>query len=218
MKTLTQSPTQEFLRPNLWPNTPDILPEYLQYGGRPATMIRLVLAATLSASYGIYGPAFELGDVRPRVIGGEEYLDSEKYEVRSWNRDDPSSLREFIALVNRIRRENVALQDNRTLRFHPVDNPEIVCFSKTSPDGQEVIVVTVTVDPHHTQRGWISLPMETFDITEERAFQAHDLLTGARYLWHGPHNFVELNPQVAPAHIFRLRRWQRSEHDFDYYL
>ena len=218
LEALTQSPAQEFLRPNFWPNTPDILPEYLQYGGRPAAMIRLVLAATLSACYGIYGPAFELGDVRPRIVGGEEYLDSEKYAVRFWNRDDPSSLREFIALVNRIRRENVPLQDNRTLRFHPVDNPEIICFSKTSPDGQEIIVVTVTMDPHHTQRGWLSLPTETFEISEERAFQAHDLLTGARYLWHGPHNFVELNPHVAPAHIFRLRRWQRSEHDFDYYL
>jgi starch synthase (maltosyl-transferring) len=214
---LSQPPVSDFFRANLWPNTPDILPEYLQYGGRPGFMIRLVLAATLGASYGIYGPAFELMDARPTEAGKEEYLDSEKYQIRLWNREDPASLREFIALVNRIRRDHAPLQSDRGLKFHGTDNDTLVAYSKTRQDGDSVLMV-VNVDPHHTQAGWLQLDLQTLGLPQSGTFQVHDLLSGARFLWQGPRNFVSLDPGRAPAHIFRIRRRIRSERDFDYFL
>ncbi|MEO6058021.1 MAG: alpha-1,4-glucan--maltose-1-phosphate maltosyltransferase, partial [Gemmatimonadales bacterium] len=138
---LTQTPVREFFRPNLWPNTPDILNEYLQFGGRPAFSIRAVLAATLGASYGIYGPAFELCDHRPREPGSEEYLDSEKYQIRRWDLGDPWSLRPLLTRLNRIRRDNPALQRDWGLRFHRTDNPAIICYSKATDDLESVVLV-----------------------------------------------------------------------------
>ncbi|MGF1528915.1 MAG: alpha-1,4-glucan--maltose-1-phosphate maltosyltransferase [Candidatus Competibacterales bacterium] len=214
---LTATRAVDYYRPNFWPNTPDILPEYLQFGGRPAFVIRLILAATLTASYGIYGPAFELFENTPRESGGEEYLDSEKYQLRHRDLERPDSLKSLIARINRIRRENPALQDNRSLVFHTVDNEEIISYSKLSPEGDNAIVVVANVDPFHTQSGWVELPLERFGLDDQRPYQVHDLLTNARYLWHGRRNYVELNSD-APAHIFRLRRRVRTERDFDYYL
>jgi len=215
---LTQTGVREYFRPNLWPNTPDILTEFLQFGGRPAFMIRLVLAATLGASYGIYGPAFELCENRAIRPGGEEYLDSEKYQIRQWDIDNPDSLRTLIARVNRIRRKNPALQSDWSLRFHPVDNDQLIVYSKTTGDLANIIVVVVNLDPHHTQSGWVDLPVELFQLDPHQPYQVHDLLTNARYFWHGTHNYVELNPQMMPAHIFRIRRLVRTERDFDYFL
>jgi len=215
---LTQGPGREYFRPNAWPNTPDILTEYLQFGGRPAFMIRLVLAATLAASYGIYGPAFELMESEPRDPGSEEYLDSEKYQIRHWDLNRADSLRDFIARVNRIRRDNPALHWDWSLRFHPVDNESLLCYSKTSVDGANMVLTVVNLDPHHTQSGWVELPLEALGLETERPFQAHDLLSGAHFLWHGARNYVSLDPQQVPAHIFRLRRRVRSEHDFDYFM
>ena len=215
---LTQTPVREYFRPNLWPNTPDILNEYLQVGGRPAFIARLVLAATLGASYGIYGPAFELCEARAREPGSEEYLDSEKYQIRVWPVDRPDSLRELIARVNRIRRENPALHHDRSLRFHDVDNDMLICYSKTSAAADNTIVCVVNLDPHHVQSGWVRLPLHEFGLDPHQPYQAHDLLSDARYLWSGERNYVELNPHVIPAHIFRLRRRVRSERDFDYYM
>ena len=215
---LAQGPGRQYFRANAWPNTPDILTEYLQFGGRPAFAIRLVLAATLSASYGIYGPAFELSERAPREPGSEEYLDSEKYQIRNWDLKREDSLREFITRVNRIRRDNVALQYDWNLRFFSTDNDAIICYGKVSPDKANVMIVAVNVDPHNPQSGWVDIPVEELGVEQGRAYQMHDLLTGARYLWSGPHNFVRLDPQGAPAHIFRLRRHVRSEQDFDYFL
>lgn len=215
---LTQTEVADFFRPNLWPNTPDILTEYLQFGGRPAFMARLVLAATLGASYGIYGPAFELCENIARDPGSEEYLNSEKYEIKHWDLERPDSLKEFIVRVNRIRRDNPALHRDRGLLFHNVDNPELICFSKRTEDLTNVIVVVVNLDPHHIQSGWVELPMEDLGLDLHQPFQMHDLLTDARYLWHGTKNYVELNPHSVPAHIFRLRRRVRREQDFDYFL
>lgn len=216
--TLTQAEVREFFRPNLWPNTPDILTEYLQLGGRPAFMTRLVLAATLGASYGIYGPAFELCENRPREPGSEEYLHSEKYEIKHWDIDRPDSLKEFIARVNRIRRDNPALQRNWSLCFHPVSNDQLICYSKHTADHSNVILMVVNLDPHHTQSGWVELSTDALDLPLDGHYQVHDLLSDGRYLWHGHRNFVELNPAVVPAHIFRLRRRVRSERDFEYYM
>jgi starch synthase (maltosyl-transferring) len=215
---LTQTEVSDFFRPNLWPNTPDILTEYLQFGGRPAFMTRLVLAATLGANYGIYGPAFELCENVPREPGSEEYLNSEKYEIKHWDLEKGGSLREFIARVNRIRRENRALQSDRSLRFHPVDNPEIIAFSKRTEDPSNVIVAVVNLDPHHTQSGWLDLPAEGLGLDPDQPFQMHDLLTDARYLWQGRRNFVQLDPQSVPAQIFRMRHRIHREQDFDYFM
>jgi len=199
---LTQTEIREYFRPNLWPNTPDILTDFLQFGGRPAFMIRLVLAATLGASYGIYGPAFELGEKRAIRPGSEEYLDSEKYQIRHWDIDNPDSLRSLIARVNQIRHENPALHGDWSLRFHPVDNDQLIVYSKTTADLSNIIVAVVNLDPHHTQSGWVDLPVEAFQLDPQQPYQVHDLLTDARYLWRGIHNYVELNPRVMPAHIF----------------
>jgi starch synthase (maltosyl-transferring) len=215
---LAQPPLREYFRPNLWPNTHDILTEYLQTGGRAAFAARLVLAATLGASYGIYGPAFELAEGRAREAGSEEYLDSEKYELRTWERDNPDSLRELITLVNRIRHENPALQTDRGLRFHPTENDQLVAYTKSTPDLADVVLTVVNVDPHHTQAGMVTLPIEELGIRRDRGYQAHELMSGARYLWNGPRNYVEINPQAIPAQIFRFRRRIRSEHDFEYFL
>ena len=215
---LTRTEVREYYRPNLWPNTPDILTEYLQFGGRPAFQARLVLAATLAANYGIYGPAFELCENTPREPGSEEYLNSEKYEIRQWDRDRADSLRGFIARINRIRRENPALQSDWGLRFHPVDNDELICYSKVTTDLSNAILVIVNLDPYHAQTGWVELPLGEFELDPDRPYQLHDLLSDARYLWHGARNFVALEPNVAAAHVFRLRRRVRTERDFDYYL
>jgi starch synthase (maltosyl-transferring) len=220
---LTTRPVCEFFRPNLWPNTPDILPEYLQFGGRPAFMVRLVLAATLGASYGIYGPAYELMEDRAREQGSEEYLDSEKYQLRSWDRDRPTSLKEFIGRVNRIRRENMPLQSDYGLVFHTVDNDNLIAYSKTNGAGTgtpaaESVLVVANVDPHYVQAGWVTIDLRSLGLPADTTFQMDDLLSGARYLWRGARNFVSLDPQHSPAHIFRVRRRVRSERDFDYFL
>ncbi len=215
---LTKTGVREFFRGNLWPNTPDILPEHLQYGGRPAFISRLVLAATLGANYGIYGPVFELMENEPLIIGGEEYLHSEKYEIRHWDLDRPDNLKEFIARVNRIRRENSALQNDWSLEFHPIENDQIVCYSKHDELLNNIIVVVVNLDPHYRQSGWVEIPLKTLGIDPDMSFQAHDLLGGGRYLWSGERNYVELDPQVEPAQIFLIRRKVRTERDFDYFI
>ena len=215
---LTKGKVREFFRPNFWPNTPDILTEYLQVGGRPAFMSRLVLAATLSPNYGIYGPPFEHCWGAPREHGSEEYLDSEKYEVHNHDLKRVDSLSEFIARINHIRREFAVFQTNSPPQFHRVDNDEIICFSKMSPDKSQLILVVVSLDPHHQQSGWVELPLEDLCLEETHPYQVHDLLGDGRFLWHGERNFVELNPQSAPAHIFQIRRRVRSERDFEYYL
>jgi starch synthase (maltosyl-transferring) len=215
---LTQTSVREYLRPNLWPNTPDILTESLQHGGRPAFMSRLVLAATLGASYGIYGPAFELCENRPREAGSEEYLNSEKYEIKHWAIDRPDSLREFIGRVNHIRRDNPALQHDWSLRFHPIDNEWLLAYSKQTADGSNVILVIVNLSPYHVHSGWLELDLDLLGVDPTRPFQAHDLLTDAHYLWQGPRNYVQIDPHSSPAQIFRLRRQVRTEQDFDYFL
>jgi starch synthase (maltosyl-transferring) len=215
---ITRTEVGEYFRPNLWPNTPDILTEYLQFGGRSAFMIRLVLAATLGANYGIYGPAFELWETRPREPGSEEYLDSEKYEIRHWDIKRPDSLKDFIGRVNRIRRENPALNSDWNLHFFPIDNEQLICYAKCSEDLANTILVVVNLDPHHTQGGWLELPLRELGLDAGQPYQVHDLLGEARFLWHGSRNYVELDPKVAPAYIFRVRRRVRTERDFDYYL
>jgi starch synthase (maltosyl-transferring) len=157
---LTRNETSDYFRPNLWPNTPDILPEFLQVGGRPAFMIRLILAATLGSNYGICGPSFELCENAAAGPGSEEYLNSEKYELKHRDLNWPSSLKNLIGRVNQIRRDNPALQSNRNLRFHETDNPVVICYSKSTDDLSDAIVVVVNLDALHTQPSWINLDLE----------------------------------------------------------
>jgi starch synthase (maltosyl-transferring) len=218
MTELTKTQLAEYFRPSLWPNTPDILTQYLQYGGRPAFMSRLVLAATLGASYGIYGPAYEFTENQPREPGSEEYLNSEKYEIRQWDWKAQGTLRELIQRINQIRRENPALHTNEKLEFHEVENQNLIAYSKMTPDGENLILCVVNLDPHHTQSGWLRLPLKDWGLNPTDNLQFHDLITDARFLWSGARNYVELNPQFVPAHVFRLRRFVRREQDFDYFV
>jgi starch synthase (maltosyl-transferring) len=201
---LTQAPTREYFRPNVWPNTPDILHETLQKGGRPAFIVRIVLAATLAANYGIYGPAYELLENLPREPGSEEYLNSEKYEIKRWDRDRPDSLRELIARLNGIRHENPALQRDWSLRFHPIDNDQMLVYSKREENN--VVLVAVNLDVLHPQSGWVELALEHLNIAPHETFEVHDLLSGGRYTWSGPRNYLELNPNQLPAHVFKVVR------------
>ena len=208
MTELTQTGVVEFFRPNFWPNTPDILHEYLQEGGRPAFLIRHILAATLTANYGIYGPAFELLENTPRDPGSEEYLDSEKYQVRRWDTDDPSSIRPFIASVNRIRHENPALQQNRTLRFHNTDNPNLLAYSKQA--GDNIVLVVVNLSWEHTQGGKVEFSPAAVGLHDSRPFTVIDLFTDESYTWEEYWNFVSLDPFANPAHVFRLNTEELS--------
>jgi starch synthase (maltosyl-transferring) len=220
---LSSGPGADYFRPNAWPNTPDILHEQLQAGDAPTYMARLVLAATLAGSYGIYGPAYELREHRPREHGSEEYLDSEKYQLRHWNHDDPESLAPFIARVNRIRHDNPALQTHRGVRFLPVENDMLLAYARESvPDNDEaeanVVIVAVNLDPHQVHSGWIHLDPASIGVGPDEEFQVHDLLTNQRYTWRGHHHYVKLDPHSVPAHILVVRRRVRSERDFDYFL
>jgi starch synthase (maltosyl-transferring) len=199
---LTQTPVKEFFRPNFWTNTPDILHEYLQTGGRAAFMARLVLAATLSSNYGIYGPAFELMENKPREPGSEEYLNSEKYEIKHWYIERPDSLKDFVSRINRIRRENAALQRNLNLWFNATDNEQLICYSKHTDDHGNIILVVVNLDPHATQSGTINVPLQAWGFDAGKSFKVHDLLSDKRYTWRGEWNFVEIDPNVCPAQVF----------------
>ena len=218
LEQLVGTEVGEYFRPNFWPNTPDILPEPLQIGARPAFMSQLVLAATLATSYGIYGPAFELQENTPAKVGGEEYLYSEKYELKHWDLDNPKSLAPFIESVNNARRENAALQASHALVFHPTDNPYLICYSKKSVDEANTVLVVVNIDSFHVQSGWVDLDLDKLGLDSREPYQLHDQLTDTRYLWQGPRNYIELSPLKIPAHVFRVLRRVRSEKDFDYYL
>jgi starch synthase (maltosyl-transferring) len=198
---LTTPPTVDFFRPNVWPNTPDILPDQLQSGDPHVFAIRYVLAATLAANYGIYGPAFELCEHAPSRDGGEEYLDSEKYEIRHW---DPghAGIRDLIARVNRIRHDHPALQRDDTLTFHAVDNPELLAYTKRSQDGSDVVLAVVNLDPRWKQSGWVTFDPAPFGVAGDATFTVRDLLADRTYEWKGRSHFVELRPGPAPAHLF----------------
>jgi starch synthase (maltosyl-transferring) len=215
---LSGGPGRDYFRPNVWPNTPDILHESLQSGVRSVFAARLIMAATLSANYGIYGPAYELMESAPREPGSEEYRDSEKYQVRHWDFDRPDSLWPLIARVNRIRRENIALQSDHTLSFCAIDNDQLIAYLKHDGATGNIVLMVVNLDPYNTQSGWLSLDLDELGIAADRPYQVHDLLSNLRYQWRGPRNFVMLDPRRVPAHVFKIRRHVRTEHDFDYFL
>ncbi len=215
---LTSARHRDYFRPNVWPNTPDILPEPLQYGGRATFQARVALAATLSGNYGIYGPAFELLEHRAQRPGSEEYLDSEKYQRRVWDLAREDSLADYVAVLNRARREVAALRGDAALRFLHVDNDALIAYARLAPDGSGVVVCVVNLDPNHVQSGWLELDLEALGIEPGRPFQMHDLVSESRFLWQGPRNYVSLDPRRTPAHVMQLRSRLRRESDFDYFL
>ena len=197
---LTTTEVKEYFRPNFWPNTPDILPGHLQTGGLPAFRSRLVMATTMTSNYGIYGPAFELGENTPVRPGSEEYLNSEKYEIKTWDLENPLSLRPLITRLNKIRRENRALQSNDRLHFHPTDNPSLLCYSKRTADGSNLILVVVNLDSFSVQTGWVDLDLNVLGLGPGDTFEVYDLLTDRSYSWRGSRNYVALRPAEMPAH------------------
>ena len=201
---LTQTDVREYLRPNLFANTPDILHEYLQQGGGPAFQVRFILAATLGASYGIYS-GYELAENVPVKPGSEEYLDSEKYQIRPRDFEQPNSLAELIARVNAIRREHPALQRDWGLRFHNTDNPQLIAYSKRSEDGADIVLVVVNLDPKHMQHGFVQLPLAPWGLTSDAMIEVHDLLSEERYFWRGEWNYVRLDPSLRVAHILAVQ-------------
>jgi starch synthase (maltosyl-transferring) len=201
---LTQTEMSEYFRPNLWPNTPDILPFVLLEGGRPAFMIRVALAATLSPLYGIYS-GYELCE-NEALPGREEYLDSEKYQYKERDWNAPGNIKDWIARLNKIRKENRALQLYTNLRFHDAENDAILFYSKMTAARDNIILVVVNLDPHRKQNSFVDVPIESFGQMESDVYRVQDLLSGATYTWHGRRNYVELDPDIQPAHIFLVRR------------
>jgi starch synthase (maltosyl-transferring) len=202
---LAQTEMSEYFRANHWPNTPDILPFVLQDGGRPAFMIRVALAATLSTLYGIYS-GYELCE-NEALPDREEYLDSEKYQWKERDWDAPGNIKDWIARLNQIRKENRALQFYDNLRFYPADNDAILFYGKMTAARDNIIFVVVNLDPHRKQSSYIDVPIDQFGEMESDMYQMHDLLSNARYTWRGRRNYVELDPEIQPVHIFRVRRW-----------
>ncbi|MEM7623168.1 MAG: alpha-1,4-glucan--maltose-1-phosphate maltosyltransferase, partial [Planctomycetota bacterium] len=203
VEELASAPVSDFFRPNFWPNTPDILTDYLRDGGRAGSMARFVLAATLVPSFGMYGPSFELCDVRQRP-GSEENLDNEKYEIRTWDLDDRWSLRHLIAAVNTIRREHASLQHMTNIAFHDCDNPAHLAYSKTAPDGTDTVLCVVNTNPHEGHGGVVRMNLGAMGIGHAEPFCVVDLLTGREFRWRGPDQFVELGPGLS--HVLHVRR------------
>lgn len=199
---LTQTEMQEYFRPNLFANTPDILHAFLQKGGLPAFRIRLILAATLGASYGIYS-GFEIGENRPAAPGSEEYLDSEKYQIRDWDFDSPHNIKDLIRQVNSIRCTQPALQYNHSLRFHLTTSDDLIAYSKVSPDGTTRVFTVVSLHPREPREGMVCLALEDAPIDAGDSYPVLDLLTDRTYTWTGAWNYVRLDPEL-PAHILHI--------------
>ena len=212
---LTQGPMREYFRGNLFPTTPDILPTMLQEGGKPAFEMRAVLAATLSSLLGCYS-GYELCE-NAALPGREEFLDSEKYEIRQRNFDTPDSIAPLLSNLNYIRRENPALQEYDNLRFYDADNEQILFYGKATKDASNCILVVVSLDPYDQQRSIIHVPLADLKIKPDETYQMHDLLSGRRLLWQGEKNSIELGPATQMAHVFEVRRWIKHENDFDYF-
>jgi starch synthase (maltosyl-transferring) len=213
---LTRSDMAEYFRGNLFCNTPDILPEILQRGGPPAFKMRAALAATLSPLWGIHS-GFELCEATP-VPGTEEYLDSEKYQIRVRDWDRPGHIKDYVARLNRIRRENPALQTARNLRFHQADSAHVLFYSRMTEGRDNVVLVAVNLDPFAVHEATLHLPLDELGLTPDDTYEIHELLTDNRALGRGARQTVTLDPQVSPARIYQLERWRRRERDFQYFI
>ena len=207
---LTQSPCREYFRPNFFANTPDILPPILQKGGPPAFKIRLTLAATLSSVYGIYN-GFELCEAMA-IPGKEEYASSEKYEYKVWDWNRPGNIKPFVAAINRIRRENPALQELLNLTFWRADDDNVLFYSKITADRSNMVFIAVNLDPFEAHNVTLWFPIGEIGLGDADAFEAEELLTGAKHLWRGSPQHIRLDPNENPVAIFRLEVWKHVDY------
>lgn len=203
LKELTKTELREYFRPNFWPNTPDILPISLEDQPEAAFLIRAILAATLSSSFGIYGPVFEFG-LNEAYPGKEEYTRSEKYEIKKWDWSKTTRIKEVLIKLNKIRNENAALQTTWNIEFTDTDNEKLLAYTKTDKATKNKLLIVVNLDPEYGQSGWVKVPLELLKIQNPNSYTVHDLLTGANYNWQNEWNYVELHPQSSPAHILKM--------------
>src|SRR5690606_17979082 len=197
MEELTKTDLRYYFRPNFWVNTPDILPPYLTYGGENAHIIRLILAATLSSNYGVYGPVYEFGLNTPHG-SKEEYTDNEKYEIKHWDWNAYTRIGEIMKRINRIRKQNAALQTTWNIEFAETTNDQIICYGKVDSETNNLLIVVVNLDPYQAQNAYVKIPIEHLGIGPEQSYRVRDLLSGDKFSWHGAWNFVELNPNEMP--------------------
>lgn len=202
---LTQTELKYYFRPNFWPNTPDILPPELTFGGENAHIMKLILAATLSSNYGLYGPVYEfcINTPHPRK---EEYIDNEKYELKHWNWNEYTRIKEIITWVNKIRKANTALHTTNNIRFAETTSDQIICYTKSDPETKNSLIIAVNLDPYHTHGAHVKIPIEKLGIEFDQQYVVHDLLSGEKYKWQNEWNYVQLNPYAMPAHIFKIER------------
>lgn len=203
MKELAKTDMRYYFRPNFWPNTPDILPPALINGGENAHIMRLILAATLSSSYGLYGPVYEFGINIPHGLK-EEYADNEKYEIKHWDWNQYTRIGELITRVNRIRKQNSALQRTWNIEFAETTNDQIICYAKTDHRTGNKLVIAVNLDSSQTQSAMVRLPLTAMKIDPSAVVTVRDLLSGDSYTWQGEWQYISLNPYLMPAHIFSL--------------
>lgn len=199
---LAHGPGAQYLQPNFFVNTPDINPPILQTGGRPAFMMRAALAATLSPVWGMYS-GFELCEAAP-IPGREEYLDAEKYEIKARNYNAPGNIRDYIARLNRIRRDNPALRMLTNLRFYPAHDDNILFYGKQSASGDNVIWVAVNLDPHHVHEADIELPLHELGLDDHAEVEVENLLDREQFRWQGKWQRIRLEPEVNPCAIWRV--------------
>jgi starch synthase (maltosyl-transferring) len=205
MRELTKTTMRHYFRPCFWPNTPDILPPILSQGGENAHIMRAILAATLSANYGIYGPVYEFG-INDQHPGKEEYTNNEKYEIKHWNWNAYTRIGEIIARLNKIRKQHPALQSTCNIEFAEVQNDQLICYVKADQQAQDRLVIAVNLDLSNTQGAFVKIPLSALQLDEARPYHLFDLLSGDKYEWFGEWNYVELNPHLMPAHIFYVNQ------------
>ena len=203
IRDLTQTDLQYYFRPNFWPNTPDILTDYLVHGGEAAHIIRLILAATISSNYGVYGPVYEFGINKPHP-GKEEYTDNEKYQLYSWDWKRYTRIKDYMARLNEIRRSNRALQSTANIYPAATSNDQLLAFAKYDSRSGNIILVVVNLDPWNQHDGQVQVPFWKLNLSGDRPYEVHDLLSGEKYYWQSEWNYVKLNPQQAPAHVFKV--------------
>ncbi|MFN8888129.1 MAG: alpha-1,4-glucan--maltose-1-phosphate maltosyltransferase [Cyclobacteriaceae bacterium] len=203
MNDLINGPSRNYFRPNFWPNTPDILPYHLQNQGENSFILRYALAATLSSNYGVYGPSYEFLENTP-IEGREEYLNSEKFEVRHYDWKRTNRMTDIMSLLNQVRQQNEALHSTWNLQFCPIENPQLIAYLKTTDDLSNIILVIVNLDPNGKQSVYVQLTKDKLKLSDKINVKLHDLITDEHYTWTQEWNFVELNPFKMPFQLFKL--------------
>ncbi|MCX8490313.1 MAG: alpha-1,4-glucan--maltose-1-phosphate maltosyltransferase, partial [Cyclobacteriaceae bacterium] len=203
MNDLVFGPSRNYFRPNFWPNTPDILPYHLQMKGENSFLFRYALAATLSSNYGVYGPSYEFYENMP-IEGKEEYYNSEKYEVRHYDWKRTNRMTDIMSLLNKVRKENAALQSTWNLQFCPIENDQLIAYIKATDDLSNIILIVVNLDPVRKQSGFVQLPKARLKLGDKINVKLRDLITDEYYTWTQEWNFVELTPNKIPFHVLQL--------------